>query len=273
MQCAIYTAKAFKIQKGREEMKHDIFTLKNKVAVVTGGNQGIGKVVAGYLADAGADVVILDMNDASGVAKEIADEYGVRTAAFTCDVTDPADVEVAIEKSAQAMGTLDVLFNNAGICMHKAVLDLEPGDWEKVINVNLNGVFYVARAFAKYLVAHQKGGSIVNTASMSGTIVNIPQRQASYNASKAAVMHLTKSLAVEWADHKIRVNSISPGYIFTEMTQTVRQDWQDLWTGMIPFKRMGTPEELAGAVIYLMSGASTYTSGCDLVIDGCFTIV
>ena len=108
---------------------------------------------------------------------------------------------------------------------------------------------------------------------MSGTIVNIPQGQASYNSSKAGVAHLTKSLAVEWASRGIRVNSISPGYIRTEMTGTVRQDWQDYWVSTIPFGRMGTPDELAGAVIYLLSDASTYTSGLDMVIDGCFTVV
>jgi len=254
-------------------MKHDLFTLKNKVAIVTGGNQGIGKVVAGYLADAGADIVIWDLNDAAAVANEIAAEYGVRTGAIQVDVTDPEAVAAAIAKSAEMMGTLDLLFNNAGICLHKNALDVAPSEWLKIIDVNLNGVFFVAQAFGKYLVANGKTGNIVNTASMSGTIVNIPQGQASYNSSKAAVAHLTKSLAVEWAPHGIRVNSISPGYIRTEMTGNVRQDWQDIWVSSIPFKRMGTPEELAGAVIYLLSDASTYTSGCDMIIDGCFTVV
>jgi len=254
-------------------MKHDLFTLKNKVAIVTGGNQGIGKVVAGYLADAGADIVIWDLNDAAAVANEIAAEYGVRTGAIQVDVTDPEAVAAAIAKSAEMMGTLDLLFNNAGICLHKNALDVAPSEWLKIIDVNLNGVFFVAQAFGKYLVANGKTGNIVNTASMSGTIVNIPQGQASYNSSKAAVAHLTKSLAVEWAPHGIRVNSISPGYIRTEMTGNVRQDWQDIWVSSIPFKRMGTPEELAGAVIYLLSDASTYTSGCDMIIDGSFTVV
>lgn len=254
-------------------MKHDLFSLKNKVAIVTGGNQGIGKVVAGYLADAGADIVIWDLNDATATAGEIAAEYGVRTGAIQVDVTDPEAVNAAIEKSAEMMGTLDLLFNNAGICLHKNALDVSPAEWLKIINVNLNGVFFVAQAFGKYLVANGKTGNIVNTASMSGTIVNIPQGQASYNSSKAAVAHLTKSLAVEWAPLGIRVNSISPGYIRTEMTGHVRQDWQDIWVSSIPFKRMGTPEELAGAVIYLLSDASTYTSGCDMIIDGCFTVV
>jgi len=254
-------------------MKNDIFSLKGKVALITGGNQGIGKVVSRYLADAGADIVIIDLNDASAVAKSIAGEFGVRTEAYVCDVTDQPRVASTIAKAAESMGTLDILFNNAGIVFHKAALDLSPGEWGNVLDVNINGVFYVAQAFANYLVAHGKGGSIINTASMSGTIVNVPQEQASYNTSKAAVVHLTKSLAVEWAPKNIRVNCISPGYIATEMLQFLRQDWKDYWTSIIPFKRLGTPEELAGAVIYLASDASTYTSGADIIIDGCFTSV
>ena len=254
-------------------MKNNIFSLEGRVSIITGGNQGIGKVVAEYLADAGSDIVILDINDASAVAKNIAEEFGVRSLALVCDVTDQAQVKARIREAMDFMGTIDILFNNAGITMHKPVLDLEPGEWERVIEINLNGVFYVAAAFAECLIKEGKGGSIINMASMSGTIVNIPQRQTSYNTSKAAVAHFTKSIAVEWADKGIRVNCISPGYIHTEMTQTVRQDWRDCWTGMIPFGRMGTPEELAGAVIYLASEASTYTSGCNIIIDGCFTIV
>ncbi|MDD3340243.1 MAG: SDR family oxidoreductase [Lachnospiraceae bacterium] len=254
-------------------MVEKIFSLENKVTIVTGGNQGIGKVVAFYLADAGSDIVIFDLADASEVAKEIAEKYNVRTAAYVCDVTNPTSVKECIQKAADKMGKLDLLFNNAGICLHKNAIDCTPEDWLKVVNVNLNGIFFMAQAFGKYLISNNKKGNIVNTASMSGTIVNIPQGQASYNSSKAGVAHLTKSLAVEWALKGIRVNSISPGYIRTEMTGTVRQDWQDYWESTIPFRRMGTPEELAGAVIYLLSDASTYTSGSDLMIDGCFTVV
>ncbi|MCL2059964.1 MAG: SDR family oxidoreductase [Oscillospiraceae bacterium] len=254
-------------------MKHDIFSLKGKVALITGGNQGIGKVVSRYLADAGADIVIVDLNDASLVAASIAAEYGVRAEAYVCDVTDRDGVAGVIAKAAASMGALDILFNNAGIVYHKAALDLTADEWSSVLDVNLNGVFYVAQAFANHLVANGKGGSIINTASMSGTIVNVPQEQASYNTSKAAVVHLTKSLAVEWAPKGIRVNCISPGYIATEMLQFIRQDWKDYWTSIIPFRRLGTPEELAGAVIYLASDASTYTSGTDIIIDGGFTSV
>ncbi len=254
-------------------MKNDIFSLKGKVCVVTGGYQGIGEVIAEYVADAGADIAIFDLNDAAEVAERIAKEYGVKTASYICDVTDPQMVANCINQAAADLGTLDLLFNNAGICMHKSALELEPAEWRKVIDVNLNGVFYVAQSFARYLIANGKKGNIVNVASMSGTIVNIPQEQASYNASKAAVMHLTKSLAVEWVDKGIRVNSISPGYIKTAITAKSNPEYQKKWLASIPYKRMGTPEELAGAVIYLLSDASTYTSGSDLIIDGCFTIV
>ena len=254
-------------------MDSNRFSLAGKVTVVTGGRQGIGKVVAHALAEQGSDVVILDMADAGDVAAEIAAQHGVRAIALTCNVTDADEVARTIEEAGATMGTLDLLFNNAGICLHKPALECTPSDFTTVINVNLNGVFFVAQAFARYLVAQGKQGNIVNTASMSGTIVNIPQGQASYNASKAGVMHLTKSLAVEWAPLGIRVNSISPGYIATEMTGNVREDWRQIWTDMIPFKRMGTPEELSGAVIYLLSDAATYTSGADLIIDGCFTTV
>lgn len=254
-------------------METNLFSLAGKVTLVTGGNQGIGKVVANGLAEQGSDIVILDLADAGDVARQIEQDHGVRATALTCNVTDPDDVARAVAAAAERMGTVDLLFNNAGICLHKDALECTPDDWLKVINVNLNGVFFVAQAFARYLVANGKKGNIVNTASMSATIVNIPQPQASYNASKAGVVHLTKSLAVEWAPLGIRVNSISPGYIATEMTGNVREDWRQIWTDMIPFKRMGAPEELAAAVVYLLSDASTYTSGADLIIDGCFTNV
>lgn len=214
-------------------MKRDIFSLRGKVAIVTGGNQGIGKIVAGYIADAGADIAIFDINDASRVAEEIAKEHGVRTKAYVCDVTDAVQVRDTIARAEKDLCGLDLLFNNAGICIHNDALDVSAEEWLKVVNVNLNGVFYVAREFARRLVAQGRKGAIVNTASMSGSIVNIPQGQASYNASKAAVKHLTKSLAVEWADKGIRVNSISPGYIRTEMTDNVRKDWQDYWVSTI----------------------------------------
>jgi sorbose reductase len=251
------------------------FSVKGKKIIVTGGARGIGKCVASCLAAEGAEIAILDLSGdlAKEVAHEILTSTGSKCAAFQCDVTNPAQVTATIDTIAKEFGSIDAVFNNAGICLHKAALDLNFDEWYNIINVNLNGVFLVAQAVGRYFVKNNIKGSIVSTASMSATIVNIPQKQASYNASKAAVVHLTKSLAVEWAEYGIRVNCISPGYTFTDMTEKVDIKLRNIWTDTIPFKRMGRPDELAGAVLYFMSDASTYTSGCDLIIDGCFTCV
>ncbi|GGE27244.1 3-oxoacyl-ACP reductase [Pullulanibacillus camelliae] len=257
------------------DMLKKLFSLEDKVVVITGGAQGIGKAVAEHIAAVGGDVVIIDqqVQKAKATADEIAMAYHRKTFAIGADVTQPEEVAQAIEKADEAMGKLDLLFNNAGIVLQKSVLELEPNEWRKVIDVNLNGIFFVAQAFGRYLDARHKKGAIVNTASMSGTIVNYPQQQASYNASKAGVVQLTKSLAVEWADKGIRVNCISPGYIFTELTSFVREDWREMWKELTPFKRMGKPEELAGAVIYLLSDSASFATGTELIIDGGFTIV
>lgn len=251
----------------------DRFSIKGRKILVTGGAQGIGKAVCEAMADCGAEIGIFDLQLelAEKAAREISEKYGVKTHAYKCNVTVPVEVENCMEQFVNDFGTLDGVFNNAGICIHKATLDVTYEEWHKVIDVNLTGIFLIAQAAGKQFIKEGKKGSIVNTASMSGTIVNIPQAQASYNSSKAAVIQLTKSLAVEWAQQGIRVNCISPGYTWTDMTGLVREDWRDFWTDMIPFKRMCMPDELAGGVIYLMSDASTYTSGCDLIIDGCFT--
>lgn len=251
----------------------DRFSLKDKKIIVTGGAQGIGKVVSEAMADCGAQIGIFDMNIelARQTAEEIGSKYHTHVEAFECNVTVPEEVERCFADFLDAFGDLDGVFNNAGICQHKEANEVTFEEWKNVINVNLNGIFLVARAAGQYFIEKGKKGSIVNTASMSGHIVNIPQPQASYNSSKAGVIQLTKSLAVEWAGKNVRVNSISPGYVGSDMVTLVRQDWQDTWLNMIPFHRYCDPKELAGAVIYLLSEASTYTSGCDIVIDGCFT--
>ncbi|MFR4987596.1 SDR family oxidoreductase [Anaerotruncus colihominis] len=249
------------------------FSLKGKKIIVTGGAQGIGRAVSEAMADCGAQIGIFDMNIelARKTAAEISERYGAKVQAFQCDVTAPQQVDQAFCAFLDSFGELDGVFNNAGICQHKEATEVSCDEWCRVVDVNLNGIFLVAQAAGRYFINAGKRGSIVNTASMSGHIVNIPQPQASYNASKAGVIQLTKSLAVEWAVKGVRVNCISPGYVGSDMVTLVRQDWQDTWLGMIPYHRYCEPQELAGAVIYLLSDASTYTSGCDLVIDGCFT--
>jgi len=255
--------------------KKCMFSLEGKTSIVTGGARGIGKVVAMEMAKVGSEIAIVDLllDVAEETAKEIEKTHGVKAKAYACDVTNPTQVNTVIDNIASDFGKLDVLFNNAGIVLHKSALDVTPDEWLNVINVNLNGVFFVAQAFAKKLVAAKRPGSIINTASMSGTIVNIPQPQASYNASKAGVIHLTKSLAVELTEHGIRVNSISPGYIMTDLTAHVRKDWIEEWLKLTPTKRMGTPEELASMVILLAGDTSKFTNGSDIIMDGAFTCV
>lgn len=256
------------------DMLKKLFSMEGKVVIVTGGAQGIGKVVAEHIAAVGGEIVIFDLQEekAKKTADFIAETYHCRAIAIGVNVTNPEDVDRAIAEADAKMGKLDLLFNNAGICLHKPALDVLPQEWLNVVNVNLNGIYFVARAFGKYLIDHDKTGSIVNTASMSGTVVNVPQEQASYNASKAGVIQLTKSLAVEWCGKGVRVNCISPGYMATELC-VVSKEWMDQWMYMSPYKRMGNPSELAGAVIYLLSDSASFTSGCNLIVDGCYSVV
>ena len=253
----------------------EMFSMAGKKLIITGGARGIGKTVARMLMEEGAEAALIDINYdmARASAAELVGLTGGKCVGIHCDVTQPQSVAQMMQEFLAQFGRLDGVFNNAGICYHKSALEVTQAEWLKVMDANLNGIFYVAQAAARQFVAQGGKGAIVNTASMSGSIVNVPQQQASYNVSKAGVVHLTKSLAVEWAQHNIRVNSISPGYIYTDMTASVRQDWVQEWLKIIPFGRMGTPEELAGAVMYLLSDAASYTSGTDLIIDGCFTCV
>ena len=248
------------------------FMLGGKKAFVTGGARGIGKSVSIALAQAGADIAIVDTNidEAVKTAKEL-EAYGVKTIAVRTDVTDPGDVNKMIGTVIEAFGTVDIAFNNAGICVNEKAEDMSFEAWKKVIDINLTGVFLTAQAAGRVMIKNG-GGSIINTASMSGHIVNYPQPQCAYNASKAGVIMLTKSLAVEWAPYNVRVNCISPGYIGTDMTLKATQ-WIPGWIEATPARRMGNPEELQGAVVYLASDAAAFTTGTDLVVDGAFTCI
>jgi NAD(P)-dependent dehydrogenase (short-subunit alcohol dehydrogenase family) len=248
----------------------EIFSLKGKVAVVTGGSMGIGKVIALGLSRAGASVVIISRNGGAETEKQIIDEGGSAYNVLA-DVTDEKNVEKAFTDIINRSGRVDVVFNNAGICIHKDTLDTSADEFKMVLDTNLTGAYNVSRAAGRKMIEMGIAGSIINNASMSGSVVNIPQMQASYNASKAGLVHLTRSLAVEWAPYHIRVNAISPGYISTPMSADMPKELTDVWMPMIPFHRMGTPEELIGAVVYLASQASTYTTGCNIVIDGGYT--
>lgn len=249
--------------------------LNGKTAFVTGGARGIGKSVATAFAEAGANIAIADFDiaEAEKTAAEIAQAVGVKAIAVKTDVTQPESVNNLIETVKQEFGKLDIAFCNAGICLNVPAAEMSYEQWLKVINVNLNGVFLTAQAAGKLMIEQGTGGSIINTASMSAHIVNVPQPQCAYNASKAGVIQLTKSLAIEWAQHNIRVNSLSPGYIGTELTLNSKelQPLIKTWNDMAPLHRLGKPEELQAVCVYLAGDASSFTTGSDFIVDGAFT--
>ncbi len=250
------------------------FDLTGRNAIVTGAGQGIGRVIANTLAAAGANIAIAELNAENGetVAEEIRSK-GCDAISIVTDVTQSSQVDAMTQQAAEHFGHIDILVNNAGVVHHQAAEDVADDDWLRVINVNLNGVYWCCRSVGKHML-ERGAGSIVSIASMSGTISNTPQPQASYNASKAAVIHLTKSLAGEWAERGVRVNCVSPGYIGTPMALDAIErvpEWNATWMAMTPMKRLGTPEEVANAVWYLASDASSFCTGTDLIMDGGYT--
>jgi NAD(P)-dependent dehydrogenase (short-subunit alcohol dehydrogenase family) len=250
----------------------ELFSLEGKTALVTGGGRGIGQTVALGLARAGAEIAVISRTGADETVKRI-EKAGGSAYSLIADVTDEKAVDKAMAEILSRSGSLDIVFNNAGVCVHKDTLEASIAEWREVIDINLSGEYIVARAAGRIMIERKIKGSIINMASMSGSIVNVPQWQASYNASKAGIIHMTRSLAVEWAQYGIRVNSLSPGYIATPMSVDTPQELKDAWTPLIPMHRMGDPEELVGAVIYLAAGSSGYTSGSDLVVDGAYTCI
>ena len=247
--------------------------LDGKVAFITGGARGIGKSIATAIAEAGCNVVIVDMDiaEAQKTADEIA-QLGVKTLAIQTDVTNEADVNLMIDRILEAFGKLDVAFCNAGICINAPADTMTYGQFKKVVDVNLNGVFLTSQAAAKVMIK-QGRGSIINTASMSGHIVNVPQPQCAYNASKAGVIMLTKSMAVEFAKTGVRVNSISPGYIGTDLVleSPNLKPLIEKWNALSPIGRMGRPDELQAIAVYLAGDTSDFTTGSDFIIDGAFS--
>ncbi|SDL65678.1 SDR family oxidoreductase [Halarsenatibacter silvermanii] len=253
----------------------DDFRLEGKTALVTGAARGLGKAMAEGLMEAGADLVIpdIEIEKARETAEILRERWEGGVLVTKTDVTDKNAVKEMTDKTLKEFNSLDILVNNAGIVINKPAEEMSFEEWKRVIDVNLNGVYLCSREAARPMI-EQESGSIINIASMSAKIVNNPQPQASYNASKAGVEHLTRSLAAEWAEYNIRVNCISPGYMRTEITKKFEdKDYvQDKWIEPTPMKRMGEPEELKGAAVYLASEASSFMTGHSLVIDGGYTI-
>jgi NAD(P)-dependent dehydrogenase (short-subunit alcohol dehydrogenase family) len=251
--------------------------LAGQTAVITGGARGIGLAAARSLAAEGADIALLDLLDTvEESARSIADDYGVRTYGQRLDVTDQDATNAAFDAIAEQLSAPQILLTAAGIEINGDSVDVTAAQWRKVIDVNLTGTFFAAQSFGRGLLKADLPGSAVLISSMSGEIVNVPQWAASYNASKAAVAHLAKSLSVEWAASDIRVNSIAPGYVLTDLTRQIIEREPELeadWISRIPLSRMATPEDLAGLVIFLASNASSYVTGQQIVIDGGYTAI
>lgn len=247
----------------------DLFDLRGKTALVTGASSGIGKKVAQAYRQAGAQVAIAARHSETldSVAAEIAANGDGNVVSIRCDVTQPEQVEQMLDRVTAELGGIDIAVCNAGIITVTPMLEMPPEEFQRIQDTNVTGVFLTAQAAAKAMVRQGRGGVIITTASMSGHIINIPQQVGHYCASKAAVIHLTKAMAVEFAPHKIRVNSVSPGYILTELVEPLAE-YHRLWEPKIPLGRIGRPEELTGLYLYLASEASSYMTGSDIVIDG-----
>jgi 2-deoxy-D-gluconate 3-dehydrogenase len=253
-------------------VKQKLFDLSERVAVVTGGNGGIGKGIAEGLAGAGCSVVIAARNREKSVAtaQEIEQAYGVRTMCVELDVMDPESIKRMPGQVLEAFGRLDILFNNAGVNLRKLPQDFSVEEWDHIQNTNLRSVFLCSQAV--HPVMKGKGGKIINTGSLTSLVGSA--RTSPYAASKAGVLQLTRSLAVAWAPDNIQVNAILPGYIATPLTVQSRKDFPGLDEHVLhrtPAGRWGTPEDFAGPAVFLASKASDFVTGEFLVVDGGYT--
>ncbi|ODQ68448.1 stereospecific carbonyl reductase 2 [Nadsonia fulvescens var. elongata DSM 6958] len=259
----------------------NLFSLKGKVASITGSSTGIGYILAEAFSQAGADVCIwYNSHPSEDKAEALAKKYGTKCKAYKCPINDPDMVEATFAQQVKDFGRIDICIVNAGVPWTAGPMIDAPGhkDWHKVIDLDFNGAYYCAKAIGKIFRDQHRNskdktakGSLIFTASMSGHIVNVPQMQACYNAAKAGVIHFAKSLAIEWVEFA-RVNSISPGYIATEISDFIDKETKGKWWSLIPMGREGQPKELIGAYMYLSSDASTYTTGTDIIVDGGYNL-
>lgn len=250
----------------------ELFSLKNKTCFVTGAGSGIGQRIAIGLAEAGADVGCFDRNDTSVFDETIEkiELLGRNAIKLLGDVTKFSEIEKAISETEENLGTLDVAVNCAGIANANPAEEMEEDQWDTLMNINLKGVFLSCKAEARTMLK-RKSGSIINIASMSGVIINHGLDQAHYNSSKAGVIHLTKSLAMEWALKGVRVNAISPGYTATPMNTRPEMVHQTkLFESETPMGRMASVDEMVGPAVFLASAASSFCTGVNLLVDGGF---
>lgn len=250
----------------------DRFDLTGRTALVTGATRGLGRAFAQALAEAGADIIVHARDaDAADRTKRELEAGGTTVHVVLGDLLTRAGVEEVVSQAIAAAGRIDVLVNNAGACIHRPALEVTTDEWAHVIDTNLTALWNVTQVVGKDMV-ERGAGVIVNVGSISGQIVNRPQMQPAYNASKAAVHQLTKSLAAEWAPHGVRVNAIAPGYIKTDMSPVDEPEFRQHWIEDAPQRRYATPDELGPAMVLLASDASSFMSGTVLVVDGGYTL-
>ncbi|MCA9884812.1 MAG: glucose 1-dehydrogenase [Anaerolineae bacterium] len=249
------------------------FSLNDRTALVTGGGQGIGRAFAHALGEAGASVAVVDLSieSAEEVAQELSDK-GITAIAIKADVTKKADCDAMVQTILAAWGKLTIGVNNAGIGNWTAAEEVSEDNWDQINNVNLKGVFLCSQAEAQVMLPAGYG-KIINTASMSASIANYPQKQVVYNTTKAGVLHMTRTLATEWADRGVRVNSISPGYTRTKLVEDllatpIGQSMAPKWLSLTPAGKMAEVTDLQGAVVFLAAQVSDFMTGSDIIIDG-----
>lgn len=251
----------------------DKFSMTGKVSIVTGGSHGIGRAIAEGLAEAGSIVVVAarDGDRAQRAAEEIGRASGAKVVAVAADVARREDIERLTDGVIGDFGQIDVLVNSAGIGFHADALKLSDDEWERLFSINLEGTWKACQIVGRHMVTRRKG-SIINIGSISGFIINRPQWHSPYGISKAAVHHLTKSLAAEWASAGVRVNAIAPGYVKTGIASHEYDDYRHYWRDEVPMQRYASPDEIAPTALLLASDASSFTTGSVFVVDGGYTL-